>query len=212
MTITITEKAQKTAERERKIAARPTPKQGVISVPRLRLAALTREELLLFLAWQWFDENPIHRLMYKVAFWHGLRVSELISLTKENIRDGNITVQRLKGSLATVQPFVAHPNPLLNEADDLREMYSQLQAGERLFPWDRSWVRKLMQRAGTQVGIPAYKMHPHALKHTIAILTIRKAGIEHVRVRLGHKSIGSTGEYLKATEEQASEAVTSAML
>ena len=41
--------------------------------------------------------------------------------------------------------------------------------------------------------------------------TIKKAGIEMVRQRLGHKSISSTGEYLKVTDEDASAAIADAL-
>jgi integrase len=48
--------------------------------------------------------NARQKLMILVGFEHGLRVSELINLTKEDIRDGYVSVQRLKGSLKTIQP------------------------------------------------------------------------------------------------------------
>jgi hypothetical protein len=43
------------------------------------------------------------------------------------------------------------------------------------------------------------------------MLTIRTAGIENVRAYLGHKSIASTGAYLKVDDETASKAVGAAM-
>jgi hypothetical protein len=39
--------------------------------------------------------------------------------------------------------------------------------------------------------------------------TIKTAGIENVRQYLGHKSIASTGSYLRVNDEQASAAVQS---
>jgi site-specific recombinase XerD len=45
------------------------------------------------------------------------------------------------------------------------------------------------------------------LKHSIAMQSIREAGIENVRQYLGHRSISSTGAYLKVTDEAASAAV-----
>lgn len=150
--------------------------------------------------------NDRQRLMIRVAFLHGLRVSELVNLTRESIKDGYVKVQRLKGSNKTIQPFVHHPDPLLDESDDLSILYTTLKPGERLFPMSRSGVYRLMQRAGARAGIPAHKLHPHALKHGCAMLAIEKMGIQHVRQYLGHKSISSTGEYLKVSDETASKA------
>ena len=41
--------------------------------------------------------------MLLVAYNHGLRVSEVLSLTKENIQDGALVIQRLKGSNKTTR-------------------------------------------------------------------------------------------------------------
>ena len=38
-------------------------------------------------------------------------------LTPEAVRDGYITIQRLKGSQRTKQPLIQHEDPLLNERD-----------------------------------------------------------------------------------------------
>jgi type 1 fimbriae regulatory protein FimB len=151
------------------------------------------------------------RLMLRVAFLHGLRVSEVVSLKREDIRDGYLKVQRLKGSLKTVQPYVKHPDPELDESAGLESLFGTLKNGERLFPMTRNGVYKLMQRAGTRAGIPAHKLHPHALKHSCAMVSIDKIGIQRVRTYLGHKSISSTGAYLVETDETASRAFAGAL-
>jgi integrase len=148
-----------------------------------------------------------NRLMVLVGLFHGLRVSELINLKKEDIKDGYVSVQRLKGSLKTIQPYVRHPDPLLNEAEGLTKLFGTLKHKERLFPMTRDGVAKLIQRAGARAGLPGHKLHPHILKHSCAMLTIRSAGIQYVRQYLGHKSIKSTGEYLKVNDEEASAAI-----
>lgn len=150
------------------------------------------------------------RLMLKVGFLHGLRVTELINLTREDIRDGYVKVQRLKGSLRTVQPYVSSADLELDEATELRMLYCTLKPTERLFPMTRNGVYKLMQRAGTKAGLPMHKIHPHVLKHSCAMATIKVAGIEMVRQYLGHRTISSTGEYLRESDETASQAVKQA--
>jgi integrase len=141
----------------------------------------------------------------------GLRVSELINLKGADIRDGYVNVQRLKGSMRTVQRYVRNPDPLLDEHTGLTELSRVVNEDEILFPMTRSGVWRLMQRAGKLAGLPQHKLHPHALKHSIALASIKSAGIENVRQYLGHKSMSSTGAYLRVTDEAASSAVIGAI-
>lgn len=168
---------------------------------------LTREELKSLLK---EVPNPRQRLMLKVGFWHGLRVSEIINLDGSSIRDGYVSVQRLKGSMKTHQPFQVSVDPILDESQELHDLAKTAKPGERLFPMTRFGVGKLMQRAGRRAGIPRHKLFPHILKHSIAMQTIHDAGIENVRQWLGHRNISSTGAYLNVTDEAASIAITRA--
>ncbi len=155
--------------------------------------------------------NSRHKLMLKVGYLHGLRVSELINLTRESIRDGYINVQRLKGSLKTIQPYVSSTDPEIDEAVELGALYGTLKPTERLFPMTRDNVNKIMLKAGTLAGLPRHKIHPHALKHSCAMhLITKKIGLEDLRVFLGHKSLNSTGAYLRVSDEVASRAAISA--
>ena len=70
------------------------------------MKSLTRAELdsLLAVAER---HNKIDGLMLAVIFNHGLRVSEALSLTRDNIVAGHLVVQRLKGSKKTSQPLLS---------------------------------------------------------------------------------------------------------
>lgn len=152
------------------------------------------------------------RLMILTTFHHGLRVSETISIKGGvNLRDGFLIMKRLKGSLPTTQPYVSHVDPMLDEALALLELEKTLKRGERPFNMTRFGVYKLIQRAGARAGIPQHLTHPHILKHSIAMQTIKVAGIENVRKHLGHKSISSTGFYLQVDDAQASAAIGEAL-
>jgi integrase/recombinase XerD len=170
--------------------------------------SLTREELRTLLE---SVKNLRHRLMLKVAFNHALRVTEVTNLTARDCRDGYITCKRLKGSLKTTQPYVVSSDPLLDEATELRALVATLKPGDILFPITRSGVQKLVLRNGTRAGLPRHKLHPHALKHSVAMQTIKVAGIENVRQWLGHKSMSSTGEYLKVDDDAAAVEIARAM-
>jgi integrase len=172
----------------------------------MRIQMLTWDELKAVLA---AAQKARERdwLMILVAFWHGLRSSEVVALTKRNFHDGQITVQRLKGSLKTTQPLVEHADPLLDERKALIEYALKTPFNQRLFPVTRQHFWRLFQRHAESAGLPEHKRHPHCLKHTIGGQTIHSAGIENTRQYLGHKSMSSTGEYLKVTDEQAAAAV-----
>jgi type 1 fimbriae regulatory protein FimB len=166
-------------------------------------ANLSKAELLLLLgAAKKHSERDW--LMILVAFNHGLRASEVTAITKASVRDGALTVQRLKGSLATTQPLISHPNPLLNERSALFALAAETSEKQRLFPVSRQHFWRIVQRHGRAAGIALSKAHPHALKHAVAMQLIGKAGIENTRQYLGHRSISSTGEYLRVTDDQAS--------
>lgn len=170
---------------------------------------LTIDELQRLLA---AVDNPRHKLMLKVAFLHGLRVSELIGLTTKNIQGDYLTVQRLKGSRKTSQPLAGDPDqPLFNEVVELNELVLKLNPGDRLFPITRFGVYNLIRRAGKKAGINETKLFPHALKHSIAMSAINTSGIQFVRQWLGHKSIASTGYYLEATDDEAAKSIYRAL-
>jgi integrase len=138
--------------------------------------------------------------MILVAYWHGLRASEVIGIRPDDVKDGFLTVERLKGSMRTVQHLVEHPEPLLSERDALIEFAARTRFNQPLFKVTRQHFWRLVQRYGRAAGIPEHKCHPHALKHSIAMQMIDKAGIHKTRQRLGHRSIASTGEYLKESD------------
>jgi integrase/recombinase XerD len=156
------------------------------------------------------DHSERDWLMLLVGFWHGLRVSEILALTPESIRAGYITVQRLKGSLKTTQPLVSNEEPLLDEAAALRILSEKTGAGVRLFSLTRQHFWRRIRKHCKTAGIPDHKAHPHVLKHSIAMQTIKSAGIENVRQYLGHKSISSTGAYLRVDDDAASRAIAGA--
>ena len=149
--------------------------------------------------------------MILVAFNHGLRASELVHVTRDNVVDGHLTVQRLKGSRKTTQALVTSSDPLFDERDALIEFARESTPGRPIFPIGRVQFWRLMQRYAKAAGVPAHKAHPHVLKHSIAMQTIAAAGVENVRQHLGHKSLASTGEYLKVTDEESDAAIKKAL-
>jgi type 1 fimbriae regulatory protein FimE len=162
--------------------------------------------------------------MIVVAYKHGMRASEVCNLLLSDldVKNGSIVVDRLKGSLRTVQAVTEHRGePLLNEVKALREWLRHRrddgsdfvfnsQKGGRL---DRSQVFRLFKTIAAEAGLPREKQHPHCLKHSIAShLVAANVNLALVRQQLGHKSIGSTMRYVSTSDRQASRATAGALM
>lgn len=150
-------------------------------------------------------------LLILVTYWHGLRASEAIGLRAHDIRDGFLTVIRLKGSLKTIHPLVASTDSLYDERSGFAALMQGKSAECPLFGITRQAFGLIVRKHCIASGIPAHLAHPHVLKHSIAVHSIRAAGIEQVQQYLGHKSMNSTGVYLKSDDTTASTAVQTAV-
>ncbi len=146
-------------------------------------------------------------LMILVGYLHGLRASEVIGIRADDIEDGHLTVCRLKGSRRTVQPLFRSEEALLDESKSLVDYAQKVPRNQPIFPVTRRTFGRIVERHSKAAKIPRRLAHPHILKHTIAMQTIHSAGIENVRQYLGHKSMSSTGAYLKVSDTEASSVV-----
>lgn len=151
-------------------------------------------------------------LMVLLGWRHGLRASEIVGLRVGDFDmvGGFLTVGRLKGSLRTTQALFP---------DELAALPVHV-AGKRptdfVFPGRRHGThfsyagfydrfRGLCQ----DLCFPEHVSHPHSLKHACAMVVI-KQGIEKARQYLGHRSIASTGAYLRVSDAEASRAAMAA--
>lgn len=145
-------------------------------------------------------------LMMLTAYRHGLRASEVCELEARDIRDGEIVCRRKKGSMKTIQPLEASLDPILDEKTAFEAIVNQLNPTDRLFPVTRKTFWRAFQKYHEEAGIKKSLAHPHIMKHSVAMHGV-KAGIENLRVKLGHKSLNSTGMYLKIDDATACKAV-----
>lgn len=157
-------------------------------------------------------------------------------LTSGALEGQEVTCQRLKGSMETVQDLQEHGNALLNERLAWKEwleersrhgkkgaakmqqnnvlLHCENAAGgnDPLFGISRCQVWRLFSRYAREAGLPKRKRHPHCLKHTLGTDLI-DAGLPlpQVQVALGHRSIASTGQYTLPREDVVSRAVGKAI-
>lgn len=160
-----------------------------------------------------------------LAFKHGLRVSEIcgLHLSDVDLKNWQIRIKRLKGSLETTQPLVDLPGqPLMSERRVLKAWLRQRDAyhdpSDYLFlsqkggALDPSAFFRAFQGTAERAGIPPDRRHPHVLKHSLGYaLVAANVNLAKVRVALGHKSIGSTARYAVPTDDQVGRDVNRAI-
>ncbi len=160
---------------------------------------LTQEELSRLL--QTIKSKRDHAI-FLTAYRYGLRASEVGELQKTDLdlKQGRISINRLKGSLSGTYPIQPDLLKLLRSylkvrADDVSPYLFLSNRGD---PIDRRTLWYLMQKYGSAAGIPPPKQKFHALKHSIAThLLDAGADISFVKDWLGHANIQNTAIYAR---------------
>jgi integrase len=149
------------------------------------------------------SESDIDYLMLLVTFQHGLRVSETLSLTRDNVCDGYISVKRGKGSRPAQHPL------LPNEVEGLAKLS---ETDSRFFPMSRVTFWRRMQHYGEKAGLPLSLCHPHALKHSCGRLGfLGGMTVPDLVEYLGHVNPGNSLIYAKSDIATASAAFAAAV-
>ena len=135
--------------------------------------------------------------MIFLAFRHGLRVSELISLRWQQVdlKSGLLQVHRLKNGLDSTHPLFG---PELRALRKVQRQYPDTQyvfLSERKSPMTASTFAKLLSRAAemAEVGI---LVHPHMLRHSTGYkLANDENDTRSIQQYLGHRNIRHTTRY-----------------
>lgn len=137
--------------------------------------------------------NNRDRLLLTLAYEHGLRVSEVLALTPARVQRGFLMTRPGKGGLQTVQRM--HPKTL----QLWNEVTTNLAPHTSPFPFSRQWASVIFHTACHTSGIAlAPRQGIHTLRHSIAHhLLDAGAPLPVVQRKLGHVSLGSTGQYLQ---------------
>lgn len=135
--------------------------------------------------------------MILLAYRHGLRVSELISLrwSQIDLQQGLIHVRRLKKGINSTHPLFG---PELRALRQLKRENSELDyvfISERKAPMTDSTFRKIVERAGIQAKLQI-PIHPHMLRHSAGFkLANDGRDTRTIQHYLGHKNIQHTVRY-----------------
>lgn len=132
-----------------------------------------------------------------MAYRHGLRVSELVTLRWEQIdfASGTIYINRLKHGVSSTHPLRGI------ELRALRQLQRQYPHSSYLFVSERGTVmaaataRGIIERAGIEAGL-SLTVHPHMLRHACGFyLASRGYDTRAIQAYLGHKQIQHTVRY-----------------
>jgi type 1 fimbriae regulatory protein FimB/type 1 fimbriae regulatory protein FimE len=139
-----------------------------------------------------------------LAYRHGLRVNELVSLRWDQIdlKLGLIHINRLKHGTPSVHPL---RGPELRALRGLQREYSNLPyvfCSERKAPLTDDAVRKIIGRAGREAKFP-FSVHPHMLRHACGY-KLAQAGEDTRAIQhyLGHRNIQHTVRYTQLSSER----------
>jgi type 1 fimbriae regulatory protein FimB/type 1 fimbriae regulatory protein FimE len=134
-----------------------------------------------------------------VAYRHGLRSSELVSLEWDQFDLARKTVRlwRVKGGDPSTH-YLSN-----SELRALRRLQRENPPGPHVFVSERggpvttAWFRKMMGRLGKRAGMP-FRVHPHQLRHSIGYLYANQGkDTRSLQAFLGHRNIQSTVRYTK---------------
>src|ERR1700677_2884531 len=187
------------------------------------MQVLTQNEILSVLKLA-ASESKRNHAMILLAFKPGLRASEVCALMTSDIdlKNGVIVVRRLKGSLKSSQDLLDIPGqPLVSEKRVLRAWLDErttygdksdfLFLSQKGGGLDRSAFFRLFQSTAKHAGLPASKQHPHCLKHSFGFFLVEQGvSLPAIQQAMGHKSLASTGVYLRVTDAKANRAVATA--
>jgi type 1 fimbriae regulatory protein FimB len=147
--------------------------------------------------------------MILMAYWHGLRMSEVCTLKLSDISDGSLSVQRRQGSLKTVQPLCRDSEPLLDEVAAIQAWLKErpnvhsdaLFISRNGYALDKIQFFKNFQSIAKAALIPSAKRRPGILRYSLAShLAARNVNRNDIASAMGYSSINSTFKFIKGAD------------
>ncbi len=110
-------------------------------------------------------------------------------------KTGHRTVGLDPEALALVGQWATHRRAVLG-LGGRRPLFCTLR-GTPLHP---SYVRTMLRRVAKRARIER-RVHPHALRHTMAAELLREgASVRHIQLQLGHSDLSTTAAYLESIQ------------
>lgn len=149
--------------------------------------------------WEW-------KVFFRLLWDTGLRVSEALAITREDIMPGKLQVRRLKR-----RGDVSDSIPIGSELEGYLRGIKLKRGERRLFPWTRQRASQVLHESAKAAGlsrIPHCHLFRHSLGHRVAKMDLGLSALDHLAVlakMLGHKDFQHTVRYFQPTKEEVEE-------
>jgi integrase/recombinase XerD len=146
--------------------------------------------------------NPKHKLIIKLLYGCGLRVSELVNLKKQDFdfEEEIIFIRQAKGRK---DRFVKIPNKMKEEL----QAFSKLNNENYFFPSNRggklstATIRKIVEKSRKKAKLNK-RVHPHTLRHSHATHLLEQGtDLRIIQKLLGHLDIKTTQIYTHISKQ-----------
>ncbi len=145
--------------------------------------------------------NVKHKLILKLLYGCGLRVSEVVNLYKRDL-DFNDKLIHVKLSKGKKDRFVKIPEKLYEELKN----YCALNQEEMVFPSNRggklttATIQAIVEKAAKKAGITK-EVYPHLLRHCFATHLLEQGtDLRIIQKLLGHSDIKTTQMYTQISQ------------
>lgn len=132
-----------------------------------------------------------------LAYRHGLRVSELVTLRWEQIdfSGGTIYINRLKHGVSSTHPLRGLELRALRQLQREYPDSAYLFVSERRAAISTATARGIIVQSGIEAGL-SLSVHPHMLSHACGFyLALKGFDTRAIQAYLGHKNIQNTVRY-----------------
>lgn len=144
------------------------------------------------------------KIVFEVLYWSGIRIGELLALTKSDLDFDNNVISISKNHVVvdskhyTNEPKTPRgrrnihmPSFVMGELREYIDSLYKLNDSDRIFPFARSYPLKLMNKYCPLSGVK--KIRTHDLRHSHASLLVSMdVNITTIADRLGHENIETT--------------------
>lgn len=154
-----------------------------------------------------FEKNQRNRLILRLLYSGGLRVSEISQLKWKDLKPrengGQVTVYGKGGKTRTILVKADLWNELQNLRGSRHDQDAVFKSRKQAGHLNRFQLHKIVKAAGERIGIKG--VSPHWLRHSHASHSLdRGAPIHLVQQSLGHASVATTSRYLHSRPNDCS--------
>ena len=153
------------------------------------------------------QDKPMFYYIFEVFFWSGIRLGELLGLTKEDVslEEGTLSVRasyktqthkmgktKTKNSKRTI--YI--PQFLVEELAEYMETLYGLSEKDRIFPTSKTTLHKKLKEAAEKAGLKKITIHGFRHSHISMLMDgVSCASVMDISKRAGHKKPSTTMIY-----------------